>query len=194
MQKLALLIATTAYTGYLPGWVWSSLSGKDKRGKGGGLAGSLVALLVTFYWLWHGYSVWYPAIAGLTSFLVGLWACGPAAHSIKMNYGSKKRHDGTITDYDYNEINIDEVSGYFFASIPAFARIEMPFYCRLIILLLTFILFRFLDTVKPRWVKRIEEYNWTSKTLPVMADDLAIGIGVALIGCIGIFFASLIIL
>ncbi|MGE0652160.1 MAG: phosphatidylglycerophosphatase A [Alphaproteobacteria bacterium] len=128
-----------------------------------GTWGSLAALPVAWVLaLYYGpYAVLGAAVA---VFLLGLWSC--------RSYLARTRTK------DPGEIVIDEVSGQLIAAAPA-GLDPLAF-------LLSFVLFRILDVMKPWPCRALEDLPGA---LGVIADDIAAGLYAAVL--IGIYFAVL---
>ena len=185
MNLLALMFSTTFFTGFLPGKI------TGKPGKGGGLAGSIVALLIQLYFVHAGFGFNANLILIVSSFFIGLLSVPGGAKYIYLKWGMLKRHDGTETNFDYNEINIDEVHGQAISGASAFLFNITPI-CRIIFLLFSFVLFRFFDTNKTWPIKNVEKK--TKGAFGIMFDDTVGGIMAMITTMIAILFVYIIVL
>lgn len=168
---VGLFFSSTFFTGFLPGWLHPKL-----KGKGGGLMGSIVAGL--FLWpLWD--AAWcgpaYITIAaGIFSSHLGLWAVREGETLMFSKWGQRRRHTGELVSYDYNETNIDEVAGMFWAaSVVWHFRGEFGVGT----LFWIFVMFRILDTFKPWPISYVEKYwKTTNPAFSVIIDDVFAGL------------------
>ena len=173
MNWIALFIATTFFTGFLPGKLFG------KPGAGGGLIASLVSLFFQIWFIGKESSVIIMILAVFISFLLGIITVDRAEKFILLKWGSRRRHTGEIADHDLNEANIDEVHGQLVAGLPVFLFATPEFYYQVFLLVLSFVLFRFFDVLKPFPINKVEEKlkgSWG-----VMGDDTAAGLISALI-------------
>ncbi|MFC1608968.1 phosphatidylglycerophosphatase A [Patescibacteria group bacterium] len=171
-EKLCFFVASTFYSGFIPEKVFG------QPGRGAGLIASLVALLLQFYFLYAAWPLLVVVVLMIDVFVIGLLVMTPAEQYMRDNYGSRVRHDGKEVDEDFNELSIDEVPGQFCAGLPVF-MFDLSFGYSAVLLVLSFILFRIFDVVKP-W-----PVSWFEEKLPspfsVMLDDVAAGIMSAII-------------
>lgn len=128
-----------------------------------GTWGSLAALPIAWVLAWNYGPYAIVGAAGVV-FLLGLWACG--------SYLARTRTK------DPGEIVIDEVAGQLIAAAPA-GLDPLAF-------LLSFVLFRILDVMKPWPCRALERLPGA---LGVIADDIAAGLYAAIL--IVLYFAIL---
>jgi len=166
---IALFISSTGFSGFLPGKIHPRL-----EGRGGGLIGSLVAV-IPLYFLWEG-GTWMmaAAILGLI-IIVGTPAVRLGEELMYKKWGARCRHTGESVSHDYNETNLDEVAGMFVATL-----VVWPLHgwvASWVALLIVFVFFRASDTVKLwpiGWVEDVYKYSYPE--LSVMLDDLVAGL------------------
>lgn len=172
IEWICLAISSTLYTGFLPGFILG------KPGKAGGTAGALVALMVQLYF--HDASnVWFLTVLMVASFFVGMIVAVPAEQFMLRRWGARKRHTGELVEGDFNETNIDEFHGQLLAGLPLwfFPRHGIT---QVVLLLLSFALFRFFDTRKPGFIGEIERRT-KGGGFGIMIDDTAAGVVSAVI-------------
>jgi phosphatidylglycerophosphatase A len=128
-----------------------------------GTWGSLAALPIAWLLGWH-YGPYAVLFAAGAVFVIGLWACGP--------YLARTRTK------DPGEIVVDEVAGQLIAAAPA-GLDPLAF-------ILSFVLFRILDVMKPWPCRALEDLPGA---LGVIADDIAAGLYAAIL--IVLYFAIL---
>ncbi len=177
LRWICLFFASSGFTGFVPGVILG------KSGKGGGLAGSLVALIMQIIWLpqMSSYAIVSCLIIG--SFLLGWLVVGPAEEFMLRMWGPQMRHICEVVEHDFNQTNIDEVHGQFIAGAPLLlATAQTP---AIWILLIGFVLFRFFDTVKPWPIKKVEQCS--NGSLAIMLDDTIAGLLAAVITTIIMF-------
>lgn len=162
---IALAISTTFFTGFL-----------GKNGKGGGTAGALVALAAQMIMLYLNVSAVWVVTVAIATFFIGLVAVGPGERFMLEKLGPRPRHNGQLTDHDFNETNWDEVHGQFVAGLPVWFIPWLPsFWIKLIPLFTLFVLFRYFDAKKIGPVKWFEE-RWDGTAFGVMIDDTIAGL------------------
>lgn len=177
LRWICLFFSSSGFTGFVPGAIIG------KSGKGGGLAGSLVALIIQIIWLPQMSSYATVGCLVIGSFLLGLLAVKPAEKLMLEKWGPRRRHTGEIVEHDFNQTNIDEVHGQFIAGTPLLlATTQTPV---IWILLIGFVLFRFFDTVKPWPIKKVEQCS--NGSLAIMLDDTVAGALAAVITTIIMF-------
>ena len=185
---LALFVSSGAFSGFLPGWIIG------KRGAGGGLAGSTLALMIQVIFLVFGIRAEY-LVAGCLSLLIFSFAIVPVAEAFMCaKWGERKRHTGEMVIHDFNETNIDEVVGQLIAGLPVFLSFasSLDFWTKIVVLLGTFVTFRFLEITKPlgiRWVEKSlsKKEHWAAS---IMLDDVLAGGYAFLIGAIACLLLS----
>ncbi|MFA6170840.1 MAG: phosphatidylglycerophosphatase A [Patescibacteria group bacterium] len=204
-----MFVATTFYSSFIPGWLYEKVVLAQPQGfiksillkflglilkglglghpdKGGGLIGTAVAainiIIVGEIW---GYGYVFPLCAAVITFILGWPACHFAAKEIYAKYGQRTKHDGKSTRCDYNLLSIDEYHAMMLIwGMDRLVMMWLGFNSRediLFELLLDFILFRYWDTKKPKWVKRIE--SRFSSAFGVMIDDTLIAMQIIIIIC-----------
>jgi len=172
---LGLFFSSTFFTGFIPGFIHSRF-----KGKGGGLMGSLLALI--FLWLmWR--DPWWDlrklAFLSLLIYLSGvLWAIRSGEAFMLRRWGPRQRHTGESVNSDFNETNLDEVAGMFFAALIIWPWSDHASVWRLVA---TFILFRVFDTKKPWPIYLFEDFGKETGdpvhlASGVMHDDVVAGI------------------
>lgn len=170
LKWLSIFTVTGFFTGFLPGKI------TGKRGSGGGLAGSIVALSIQVWLLWSGLSWKHDLSLAVLFLIIGLLLVGKTEVFMLEQWGTRKRHSGESVTYDFNETNIDEISGQFFAGLSAFL-VDTTLPIKLIILLISFFLFRYFDVKKPLGIKHVENgFKGKNTAFPVMLDDTLAGI------------------
>jgi len=169
-------VATTCFTGFLPWLV-------RKRGKGGGLIGSVVGVvIVALVFASEGFSEPSFVVLCLTSFLlcIGVFAVQDAEKVMLLKWGRRPRHTGECAYHDFNETNIDEFVGQMIALLPlCFVHEHMHFITELhfyTLLLTGLALFRVFDTTKWLGISRVEKWSTLNTALPIMFDDVLAGI------------------
>lgn len=120
-----------------------------------GTWGSLGGLVCGWFLLWAGGLALLLASVFIVS-IAGLWAA--------------ERFDRDLETHDSKMIVIDEVAGQWIAMIPAYG--SLPLY------LLSFVLFRFFDILKPWPVSYFEKH--VEGAAGVMGDDIVAGIMAAI--------------
>ena len=182
---LCLFFSSSGFTGFLPGAIIG------KRGAGGGLAGSFVALLIQCIWISQMSSplvVWSLIIG---SFLIGWIIVEPAEALMLLKWGPRKRHTGVVTDHDFNQTNIDEVHGQFVAGLPLLflANASHVWY----VLLIAFVFFRLFDVIKPWPIKQVEAWRIPlpgGGALAIMLDDTLAGLLAAMVATIAMYLLA----
>ncbi|HAM39471.1 MAG: hypothetical protein A2474_00225 [Elusimicrobia bacterium RIFOXYC2_FULL_34_12] len=111
--------------------------------------GTFATLLAVAFWWYLPRSYFY--ILTILLFLISIYVCGKA----EKIYGNK----------DDKRIVIDEIIGYFTAII----FLPKSF----LVLILSFVLFRYFDIKKPLFIKSVQNYNGS---LGILSDDLISGI------------------
>lgn len=187
-QLICLLIATTGRSDLLAFQLrkfvaWLKRSHKPvKPGSWAGTIGSAIALAILLIFPWTLELVFGLAFS---TFFIGLFVITPAVHWLFAKYGKCRRHDGTWTWFDYNQINWDEVHGMFVSVLPSFLFLKYlrPEYhmseTLWFDLVVAFILFRLFDAKKPGLIKEIEK-KFEDTDLGVMIDDTAAGVAAAI--------------
>lgn len=177
--RFCFLASTCLGSGFLIGALRSSITRKDKRGAGGGLMGSLFALVIQCVFLLPGtVSPWTPVWWTIASFIIGLIIVGPAARSMFKTYGPLIRHDSTETKFDYNQINWDEFHGSWANSILIYWLaywFHLPTLISILLLIIAFIMYRRCDDKKWWPVKKFETH-WPETAFGVMIDDTVGGL------------------
>jgi phosphatidylglycerophosphatase A len=158
MNLIALFFSSTFFSGFIFG----------KKGKGGGLIGSIVALSIQVYFVISGYGIWANIIFVVISFFVGIISIPGGEKFIVSKWGAIRRHTGELVVHDYNQTNIDEVHGQAIAGTSAFLFNITPL-GQFILLIISFFLFRFFDTCKT-WPINIVENN-IKGPFGIMLDD-----------------------
>lgn len=161
---IALAISSSGFTGFL-----------GKNGKGGGTYGALVALVIQVSMLHYNASATCAVTLAIATFFVGLIAVGPGEQFILEKWGQRPRHNGMLTDHDFNETNWDEVHGQLVVGLPIWFIPWLPsFWVKLVPLIILFGLFRYFDAKKIGPVKWFEE-RWDGTAFGVMIDDTIAG-------------------
>jgi phosphatidylglycerophosphatase A len=180
LDYLAVGVATTGFTGFL---------GKD--GKGGGTIGSIVAFIVLWTFIVWGVSLLWVFTAAVLSFWLGLLVVDLAADYIYSSQGPRRKHDGSETSFDFNQINWDEFHGMFVASLPVFLMgplFGMNEHQMVYELFWSLVFFRIFDVWKPWLVKKTEKLYGA---LGVMLDDTVAGAFAALLVALDIITKNL---
>jgi phosphatidylglycerophosphatase A len=118
MKKLISFVALFFSSGFFSGFVPGKITGKP--GKGGGLAGSIIALIAQIILVCRGASWVQNAWLCLIAVGIGLVAVQPGESVLLKWYGKRSRHTGEVVSSDFNETNIDEIAGQFIAGMAAF--------------------------------------------------------------------------
>jgi phosphatidylglycerophosphatase A len=186
---ISLFFSSICFTGFLPGLIHHRL-----KGKGGGLMGSTIALIVLIACWKSGWcNTVILSVIALALFIVGIPMITSSESLMRSYWGDRKRHTGEFVRFDYNETCYDEVVGMFWMAV-----IVWPF--RLYDghlnsywpILAGFILFRFLDTTKPWPISTVEKkLAQTNISLSVMMDDVIAGIMAGLLTIISILIGKL---
>ena len=163
---VALFFSSTFFTGFIPGLLHPRL-----KGKGGGLMGSIVAALLLWA-LWDVSKLTLLIITVVVSSRLSVWVVHKGEALMFTTWGPRRRRTGEEVTSDYNETNIDEVAGMFWAALiiwPLRSTSVWP-------LVAIFVLFRILDTVKPWPISWFEKYwKHTNPPFSVMIDDIVAG-------------------
>ncbi|MFA6548186.1 MAG: phosphatidylglycerophosphatase A [Candidatus Magasanikbacteria bacterium] len=172
IKNWQLVVATGLGLGFLP---W--LLGEKFRGKGGGTMGSLLAYGVQILWLWLCPAFYLPLtiVAACASYSIGIKTVPETAKYFMSRWGPRKRHNGEVTEYDYNEICIDEVAGQFAAGFPIWL-VAYNFKVAALVLTGTLLAFRIWDTAKFWPISLVEKNKKFSPAQQVMLDDWYIGV------------------
>jgi phosphatidylglycerophosphatase A len=174
LDWLALAISSTLFAGFIPGKI------AGKPGKGGGTAGSLVAIAVQFA-LWQYMGPWAVAIMMAASFALGLVAVGRAEKFMFERWGPCRRHTGEkVVRSDFNQTCVDEFHGQMLASLPVWFM-GFSKWPSAGLIALSFALFRFFDAKKPGLIKTIETRYEKTASFGTMIDDTAAGIAAAFV-------------
>jgi len=165
LQFVCLWIATTSFSSLIPGRLL------NKPGKMGGTAGALFALFVQYLMINSSWMTMLWLI--IASFAIGLIVVPTAERFLLELYGPRKRHTGEIVTTDFNETNIDEFHGQLVAGFPIwfFDKAADNAWWLLII---SFILFRFYDILKPSPIDSVERLT-EGTGFGVMIDDTLAG-------------------
>lgn len=187
MNNFVAFIALGISSGGFSGFLFGKITGK--RGRGGGLAGSILALLMQVFLLYVDAGWRINFYFALIALLLGLIVIKPAEKFLAKQ-GKRKRHTGEYVEYDFNETNIDEIVGQFIAGFGAFV-IQSSFFVKILVLLISFVAFRYFDVKKPLGIKKVEDYLKNFNTsMAVMFDDVLGGIYAMAVG----FWAAVILL
>ncbi len=177
--RFCFLVSTGLGSGFLIGALRSKISGKDKRGAGGGLMGSIFALSIQCaFYLPGTVSPWTPIWWTMVTFIIGLIVIPFGARHMYATYGPRVRHDKTETEFDYNEINWDEFNGSWANSIPVYLAVwffDLSIGASLLLLGIAFAIFRRCDDKKWWPVKKLESL-WPETAFGVMIDDTVGGL------------------
>lgn len=173
MNWLALFIATTFFSGFLPGKIIG------KSGAGGGFIGSVIGLTIQFATIILDGSTGAVFLAIFISFVLGIVTIDIAERFMVEKWGPMKRHTGEVAIHDFNQTNIDEVHGQLIAGLPAFIFPIGNSYIQVLVLIMSFVVFRFFDVLKPWPIKNIERYS--NGCYGIMLDDTAAGLMAALL-------------
>lgn len=166
MKKwIALFFSSTFFTGFLPG----KITGKPSRG--GGLAGSLVALVIQILFIMNNISFAWMAGMIAVLFLIGIIAIRPAEKFI-LKRGEFQTKHGKKKMEDFNQTNIDEVIGQLIAGVPVLLAFKSLF-IGLGWLFFAFTLFRIFDVLKPWPIWKVEEK--IKGPLGIILDDVVAG-------------------
>jgi len=179
--------------GYIVAWFfatlftighWPDILGKAtglwKKGKGGGLAGTLATYL---------YILWVASLANAANVMFWSFLVCTVFGWLAFHYGAKLicmladgpviKHDGSVTEHDPNQIVIDEAAGFLGLAYIIYRFLPVDHATRLWLLFIGFIWFRLWDTKKPFFVA------WVEKKFPNafggMADDVIIGLAIGAI-------------
>ncbi len=178
MKKwMALFFSSTFFTGFLP----EKITGKT--GYGGGFAGSIVALIIQTLFILNNISFVWMAWLITALFLIGIIAIGPAERFMSERWKCKAKNKNGKPE-DFNQTNIDEVIGQLIAGFPVLL-ISKSLFISFSLLLLSFMLFRFLDVLKPWPIQQLEEK--IKGPLGIILDDIAAGMIAGLIICFLLF-------
>lgn len=188
-QWLSLFVATTGRSDLLAFQIKRGYTGlsnlfrtKKEEAKAGSLAGtvgSALTLIALLVWEWNVLSI---TLGIFISFLAGMFTIRPTADWFYTRHGRSLRHDGTLTGFDYNQINIDEVHGMFLSALPLYVAQELGVPWRgsiveAIWLVVAFVVFRVYDAKKVGLVRRAEQYF--DGEFGVMFDDTVAGLQTA---------------
>lgn len=179
---VCLFFSSSVFSGFLPGVIIG------KPGKGGGLAGSVVALIIQIIWLPQMASAQTVWLLIAISFVFGWIVVGPAEKLMLAKWGPRTRHNGETCSFDFNQTNIDEVHGQFVAGLPLLLLANYQY--AIWVLLISFIFFRLFDVTKPWPIKKIEKWHNLGTPFAIMIDDTLAGLFGAIIAyvCMLIFF------
>jgi phosphatidylglycerophosphatase A len=171
MRKIAPFLALCISSGFFTGFIPGKITGKP--GKGGGLAGSILALIVQVLLIFNGAGWKEDLYLFLITLFMGFVTVQSGEALLLERTGKRRRHTGDLVDYDFNETNIDEIAGQFIAGLAAFA-IQATLAAKLIILAISFFAFWYFDTKKPLGIKSVEiSFN---PPLSIILDDVLGGI------------------
>lgn len=170
---LSLFVATTGFTGLI-----------IKNGKGAGTIGAAVALVVQIFMYVFDVSFSTVMVVAVISFIFGLMEVNNAEAFMRQRYGAtRRRHDGTMSDHDFNQTNIDEFHGQMLAGAIVFwlaGSDNRPFWTGLIFLFISFGLFRFFDIKKPGPIGVLEK-RYDGTAFGLMVDDTLAGVFAAIL-------------
>ena len=170
---ISLFVSTTAFTGLIL-----------KNGKGAGTIGALVAFFVQVILYMLGISVVHLVLLTVASFMVGLVMVDDGEAFMRQMYGTtRRRHNGTLVDHDFNETNIDEFHGQMLAGAIVFwlaGSDNRPFWTGMIFLFISFGLFRFFDIKKPGPIGVLER-RYDGTAFGLMVDDTLAGVFAAIL-------------
>lgn len=183
---IALFLCTGFFSGFMPAWIHPSM-----KGKGGGLMGSLVAL-VPLYFLWNEKwctnLVFVLVTCGLTFPPLSTWIVSEGEKMIFSIGGPRRRHTGEIVDCDFNQTNYDEIVGMFWAAMCFWPMRDQH---SVDLLIWAFLIFRALDTFKPYPISYIEKvWAQSNPAFSVIIDDVAAGIGAGASVAIVVFLST----
>lgn len=167
------------FSGFLP----SKLTGKSG---GGGLVGSVIAFVIQIFFVFHKSSLFSDICLTFCSLMLGLIFVRKAEKYMFRRWGTRKRHNGKVTDHDFNETNIDEIHGQAVSALPVFIFPLQTIHLQLTALIISLIAFRFFDTLKLWPIKIIEKK--AKGAMGVMFDDSVAGLMAASIMMIVIHF------
>lgn len=171
MAYLALSISTGLFSGFL-----------GRGGSGGGLAGSIFALLIQVVLIYFNADWTIDACLVLVALLLGLITVRSAEAYLLKKTGKRRRHTGEYANGDFNETNIDEIVGQFIAGFGAFV-IKASLSVKLLALLISFIAFRYFDTKKPLGIWRVEDLLKNRyPSFSIMMDDILGGSYAMIVG------------
>lgn len=177
-EWMSLAISSTLFAGFLPGAI------VRRPGKGGGTAGALVALIVQFLFFGYSWDGLMLAMAVLTLF-IGLTVVNQAEQFMFERWGPRVRHTGERVSADFNQTCFDEFHGQLVAGLPLWF-IELNHWPRIVLLVMSFALFRILDAYKPWFIGKLER-RYEGTALGIMIDDTAAGLSAAALVCFGLF-------
>ena len=180
MNLIALMFSSTFFSGFMFG----------KKGKGGGLIGSILAMLAQLYFINAGFGIKANTFLIILSFFIGILSITRGEKYIFQKWGAVKRHTGHLVISDYNQTNIDEVHGQAISGTSAFLFNITP-QGQVALLLISFILFRIFDTKKTWPIKNVEKKFKGS--FGIMFDDTVGGI-MALMVTIALIYIPMILL
>lgn len=181
-EKFSWIIATVFGAGNIPEWLscrYPEWFWWVRPGAGAGTIASLLTFgLVQIPMVLCGATVEMAIGTAMVSFIIGLVIVGPADNYIRKTEGRQLRHDGIMTDHDFNQNCWDEVVGQLVAGIPVFwfrdvfGAFEVSFLTMLGLLGNSFFVFRFFDITKWFGIKWIEK-SLGKNAFGILWDDVA---------------------
>jgi len=142
---------------------------------GVGTWGAFVGLLIQSVLVWLGASFWEMLWVTLGVTIVALVVTRPAERLMLRIYGRRKRHNGKLVEYDFNQDCLDETAGQLWAGLFILLS-DMPWWSMIIGFVLAFGLFRLFDIWKPGFIGYIEKKFPAGSAWGIVLDDVAAGI------------------
>lgn len=176
----ALTVCSGFFLSFLPGKILG------KPGKGGGLAGSVLGLIILAPFLFR--EGWFmPVYLTVLTLIIGSVLVEKAEEFMLQKWGPMQRHTGEVVKHDFNQTCIDEVHGVLLAILPVFLIPADQWWWRLVGAIVAFGLFRFFDA-KKIWLVGKAERRWPDSGFGIMFDDTVAGLMAAVCVLVPIAF------